>query len=79
MSNSNRQGVSINNSSAGGSNINQVHNGRTVQSGDSGNDKNANQHERRRVHNVDIDFNKQSSVRDDSVECDKMYANCHRC
>ena len=40
--NSNRQGMSINNSSAGRSIFDQVDNVRTVQSGDTGNDKNVN-------------------------------------
>ena len=72
VANSNRRVMSINNSSAGGSISDQVDNGRTVQSGDTGNNKDVNQHERRELNDVEIDTNEQSLVRDDSVECDKM-------
>ena len=70
--------MSVNKSSAGVNNTDQVDNGRTVQSGDAGNDKNVNQHEQREVNDVEINTNEQSLVRDNSVEYDKMCANCHR-
>ena len=79
--NSNRRVMSINNSSAGGSISNQVDNGRTVQSGDTGNNKDVNQHEQREVNDVEIDTNEQSLVRDGFrlVDIQDMFVNKYRC
>ena len=69
--------MSKNNSRKYGSNTDKVKNGRNVQRGDAVNDNDVNQHEQRQLKNIEIDSNKQSSVRDDSLECDKMCDNCH--